>query len=770
MKVVDGLRHTEKMRPKRRIFFQLFFSFFGISSLLLALSSFILFYQYERITAAEINQKSIEMLKQSQSVFVSIHHWMVATFIKLSTSPEGNILLHTAEPAPLALQHAIETIDELVALNPFMHSIYTFNSRENRFYSTVRGIEEPDRLSDSSLPDLMRRIDSSAIYRYIPRTIAATKKEESQAFLDSRRHPTEVFTFVVGDIDRGSGTVGSAIIVNLDIGRVRRFILDSNPGSEEMLWIFDSMGGIVSAPGAAVESGYAEEMRELFLSLDVAGEEETHLTRLRGEKILLTRVASPELGWIFVSSTPYPQIFGGLIHARNLSLTLFLLLSLLAALAILLLTRRFSRPLNGLITAVETLGEELQIQERQSGDGSVSRIELPIETVRRISARMREYRETDRKETANPLIRLFSAEQEAPLLDNLQLPAAAAILSIDHARELERNIGRVPVRSLLQNCVELIEDEQRAGGAFRRTLVISSSEILFLLEETYAENAVGIRERMVKALGIETTIGIGSYARSIEDLQDSLNEAQMALSYSFHRGRGKIIRFSPEMAASRAGSIDEEPVKQLLFAVRERNRVGAAAALETIIDESMNLDPHSIDMLRQLLLYYFLRELTDLEGGSSTAFLELKPAVEEIYDVESADELRSLLSTVTQRWIRLREESHESRHLQLCEQIKEYIQREFQDGNLSSESIADRIGLTTNYIRTIFKHTCGESIADQINRVRFEYCKEQLTSTNLSVKEIFIAAGISNYSYGATSFKKYAGSTALEYRNRHGKG
>ena len=275
---------------------------------------------------------------------------------------------------------------------------------------------------------------------------------------------------------------------------------------------------------------------------------------------------------------------------------------------------------------------------------------------------------------------------------------------------------------------------------------------------------------MVKTLGIETTIGIGSYARSIEDLQDSLNEAQLALSFSFHRGRGKIIRFSPEMAASRAGSIDEEPVKQLLFAIRERNRVGASEALETIIDESMKLDPHAIDMLRQLLLYYFLRELTELEGGTSTTFLELKPAVEEIYDVESIVELKDILATITERWIGLREESHESRHLLLCEQIKEQVQRGFQDGNLSSESIADRIGLTTNYIRTIFKHTCGESIADHINRVRFEYCKEQLTTTDLSVKEIFTVAGISNYSYGATSFKKYAGCTALEYRNRHRKG
>ncbi len=84
--------------------------------------------------------------------------------------------------------------------------------------------------------------------------------------------------------------------------------------------------------------------------------------------------------------------------------------------------------------------------------------------------------------------------------------------------------------------------------------------------------------------------------------------------------------------------------------------------------------------------------------------------------------------------------------------------------NISLESIASSISISTCYLSYLFKKTVGENFIKYLTSYRVEAAKDLLRSTKLKVGAICEMVGYSNVSYFSQVFKNHCGMTPAQFR------
>lgn len=99
--------------------------------------------------------------------------------------------------------------------------------------------------------------------------------------------------------------------------------------------------------------------------------------------------------------------------------------------------------------------------------------------------------------------------------------------------------------------------------------------------------------------------------------------------------------------------------------------------------------------------------------------------------------------------------------------IKQYVEENFGNQQLSLNVIAKEVHLTPNYLSSLFKKYCQINIIDYITKIRIAKAKELLKSTDLKVYMIAEYVGYTNSQYFSVLFKKSTGMTPFEYRQKN---
>ena len=107
----------------------------------------------------------------------------------------------------------------------------------------------------------------------------------------------------------------------------------------------------------------------------------------------------------------------------------------------------------------------------------------------------------------------------------------------------------------------------------------------------------------------------------------------------------------------------------------------------------------------------------------------------------------------------------ESRRNSIVGVLKEHIESQYKDPNLSVESLADRLNLTPNYVSMVFHDVTGDNLSGCLTRFRIEKAKERLRDSNDSVQMIAGMVGYVDPHYFARVFKKFTNLTPSQYRN-----
>lgn len=98
--------------------------------------------------------------------------------------------------------------------------------------------------------------------------------------------------------------------------------------------------------------------------------------------------------------------------------------------------------------------------------------------------------------------------------------------------------------------------------------------------------------------------------------------------------------------------------------------------------------------------------------------------------------------------------------------VQEYIEQHYQQ-RLRVDDLAEMTATSgRNFVRR-FKKATNNTPIEYIQRVRIEAAKKRLESTTSSILEVMLDSGYNDNKTFRTLFKRYAGLTPLEYRNKY---
>lgn len=272
-----------------------------------------------------------------------------------------------------------------------------------------------------------------------------------------------------------------------------------------------------------------------------------------------------------------------------------------------------------------------------------------------------------------------------------------------------------------------------------------------------------IQKKVKEVIGLETSIGIGSWVRSPYELIYSYRLAAKAIDYRYLLGGNLLFDMEEKKTdnsiflindletlteAIKSGDrrLMEETLGQIETEIKSAlvEKSYACIYLQQVIRaigntcQSLSEEPEKIIAQREILL----KAVTEQRMFSQAA------ALVEKYAQEVFDELQELNSSSGQRQGML---------------AMDYIQKNYMDPGLSLNSICSYLNISTSYFSTIFKEMTGETFIEVLTRVRMEKAKELLENTTMKNYEIAEKVGFSDPHYFGISFKKITGKTPTEY-------
>lgn len=110
------------------------------------------------------------------------------------------------------------------------------------------------------------------------------------------------------------------------------------------------------------------------------------------------------------------------------------------------------------------------------------------------------------------------------------------------------------------------------------------------------------------------------------------------------------------------------------------------------------------------------------------------------------------------------QESGKNKNTVLVLKIKEIIEDNYKDENLSLQAISSMLKMSSAYVGRMFKASEAMSVGDYMNEVRMKQAIKLMDNESYTIKDIMERVGYSNLSYFWRLFKKKFGTTPKEYR------
>ena len=102
----------------------------------------------------------------------------------------------------------------------------------------------------------------------------------------------------------------------------------------------------------------------------------------------------------------------------------------------------------------------------------------------------------------------------------------------------------------------------------------------------------------------------------------------------------------------------------------------------------------------------------------------------------------------------------------LLDSAVSYIDTNYQNSEITMDSICDYLGISISYLSLLFKKHKNTTFVKCLTKVRMEYAKEHLKLTEHRIIEIAALCGYKDVYYFSHSFKKYEGVSPKKYREK----
>ncbi len=467
--------------------------------------------------------------------------------------------------------------------------------------------------------------------------------------------------------------------------------------------------------------------------------------------------------FLVVSETEYSNSFESLIAGRNFLLLLCTCILLVIIVASLIVSRIVYHPVDHVYQNILTLFPSSTLEEDRS-----SEVLFMIKTLKRVSEQMNSLENQRRTDDVVKLLRgtVPSLPRDylvqVGIFNTRDTPYLLAVLRIDPYRILSEKLGPETVSFHITSiCALFAESAEKLAkvSSFRTekdtvVLLLSERPGQPPIQQTDIVEKLKVLQETVRAgLDFELTIGVSAVTVGIDSLIETYQNVFALTRKKVFYETSQIFELSAHISTPDTVSIERE-LTASLQAVKTGTEEIFIGHLHDLIHLCRTMEYNdAIQYLTRLALsiahipatvtgapaprvkspaiYNELHKITDY-NGLVTWFTDCaKQARTVLADVNSRSSYDTVTRTVT------------------------ILAEQYADPQLSVNSMANQLEMSTGYFSRIFNEATGCSFPNYVNNLRLEKAQMLLRSNKaMSIREIARDVGYSSDSYFFSSFKK----------------
>ncbi|WP_422657783.1 helix-turn-helix domain-containing protein [Paenibacillus sp. EC2-1] len=265
---------------------------------------------------------------------------------------------------------------------------------------------------------------------------------------------------------------------------------------------------------------------------------------------------------------------------------------------------------------------------------------------------------------------------------------------------------------------------------------------------------------------IHFTTSISRVHTSIGGIPSAYQEALKAMEYKMLLGSTEIIQYEQLQSNEPEYWFTWEKEQRLIMSIKAGETDLALLILEEVFEEMHSHGLLPIEMVRCFLFDMggtVMKALYEADYSRASITVHQK-VLWRLLECERVAEIQQGLFDIIKQ-ITKEFGQKKSRPSGLVEELRAYIQANYQDSNLGVATIAEHFGMNPVYLTRVYKEHTKDTLLDAINKIRMDAARTLLSQNELAVKEIAEKVGFYSSNTFIRTFKKLEGITPGMYRD-----
>lgn len=738
-------------RRRNKMYFKLLMMITFVIILAIALTSSILYKNYERFGLSMINNYENEKLAQTSYSATYMKESASRLVMQLYVDRDIEKLLYNTSIDMLEVKACLDKLRSYKATESFIHSIYIYNGKSDTFLTTLssEGVKDTNNFYDKEIIEVLDHYKEYNILYPIPRKIPMPFMPMEEEYYSN------IYTFIYYEKPKVNQPLESAIIVNITEEWLRNMINTMEINEDGEIFIIDNEGRVVTGNHTySMEDNISEKE---YIQKILKSQQETgyFIEEVEGNESVINYNTSNTLGWKFISITPYKNIKYKINEMKYVTLVVCVFILIFGIGSSIFMSLRLWKPIKNILNKMKKLEKD----KRESYN---------VLKNKKLKAILQNENSLDIENLEN----MFN---EFGIQLRVDVPIVMILFKIDNFVKVkdkynykDREIFKFSIMNIASEictnkfdyeCVDMDEDHV--------VLIINvddNQKQIWI--DKITQIILDVQTAMEQYFELSISATISSISDELSNIYYTYIETLNYSKYRFYYGHKSII-YANEIRELEEKEY-EYPIQiecQMVDALMLGKIENAKNYYQEIIEQASS---YSYDSMYQVILRISLAISTvfkTMEKNYNCIFaFNFNSYFMEIGKVETIEEVNNKFLGFFEEISNKIEKNKNLKHDQLINTVIETIKTNYKDVNLSINIISDQYNITPNYLNRIFKKHAAVSVSQYINQTRIENIKSLLETTSKPMNEIAEECGFLNTSYSYTLFKKTYGITANEYR------
>jgi YesN/AraC family two-component response regulator len=767
-----------------------FFKLFGLIGfmmmIIVVILAYVLFGTFSQYFEKSLQSNTKSILSQISYNLQYTSDYINQLLLTLANRQETAQLLYAGKFDVLTAYQNITSLDQTLVAAPFIDSVYLYNGALRQFYvvGAERYVREQADMSDR---EAVSWIDHPGeikpfkpIYRHIQDRAGSAGKS--------------VFTFVLHDSADLRSPIPRMIVINVKADWIMNHIetMSKNQfGPSSTVFIIDEANHIVEANRRPDTFEAAAKLKGSCVGserLQGSGRDGHFSCRLDNIDYFAAYESIPNLDWKLLVLTANQTVAGKIRELKTVTLVVTGLLIIIGLLSALLAAKYLHFPIRRLKMNISAfLGEGGGIRT----DSSLNEFAYVSQSLTHMQHNLTSLQSfinhhlltLKRDMLTKLLVQPIACGQPLESLFeqlNIRLPAkgryTVVLLKIDHLPDIKDSLTEEQWGELKDSMTFTLE--QRLQGGYCCEVIRSEDEWIAILdtsdEEVSAHKQSGslqqhlleVQALIERQFHMSVSLFISSAGTGLPAVRSLYKDVERLSQYRLHFGKGCILT-----------NVD-------LNGIKEEQMPFPTSLVKQLKEKLVNGEKEAVNrLLTEILAYFSTYSLPNIQFGIHCLFHQMVETIRTIdsnsrhsFDIdltlinrkltecETLDDAVLLFRQLFASAIGKMSKRKEDKLTHCVGQMKAYIDDHLLDFTLSSDQIASRFQLSTDYVRKLFKKEMSVSMAAYINQERIKRLAEQLLMTEETIDALLDSMGWDNKNYFYKLFKAHFGVTPTEFR------